>query len=562
MAGQKISERPALTGSIADKTKVIIPTSDLNAVGNAQNKTISLAKIAAELGGGQIAFTKTKAEIDALIAGNNLVKNALYEITGVHPTLYDDGTTSGTTIYLRAISGNQLEVQGMGKFFNPKYNQSVDGFGIWDNKMYGTFSNIVGVFDYQNKEAVTANNAATGIILADGMIQWVSGDWSTATSITGDVSGATADIADFVSPSYGIGDKVIWGGYSWTNVNGNVGASVDVLNLNAEWTKNVYDTTNYNISYDVIEYDYANDMIIRRFEKESNVDVKCSKAQFDLFYNNYGFTYHSISVQQFGNAYNTSSYKGQLNIIVENGYNESVNFSGTHQGNLTFGIGASQSNLTFGIGAYQGNLTFGSDAYQSNLTFGIGAYQVYLTFGIGASQSNLTFGSDAKQTSLTFGNGAYQYNLTFGSDAKQQSLTFGSDAKQYNLTFGSDAKQTSLTFGNGAYQYNLTFGSDAYQTRLTFGSDAGQYSLTLGNGAGQQYLNFAESTQLNFNNQTINSNMEYVSFRTKYVIVPDLSVATYIYDGNIKDVYQRPDGALKIRYYDNSDALVIADIAD
>ena len=76
-------------------------------------------------GGGQIAFTKTKAEIDTLIAGGDLVAGALYEITGVHPTLYDDGTTSGTTVYLRAISGSELEVQGMGKFYNPKYNQAV-----------------------------------------------------------------------------------------------------------------------------------------------------------------------------------------------------------------------------------------------------------------------------------------------------------------------------------------------------------------------------------------------------------------------------------------------------
>ena len=190
-------------------------------------------------GGGQIAFTKTKAEMDALIAANDLVAGALYEITGVHPTLYDDGTTSGTTVYLRAISGSELEVQGMGKFYNPKYNQSVDGFGIWDNKMYGTFSNIVGVFDYQGKEAVTANNAATGVLLADGMIQWVSGNWSVATSIVGNVSGATANISDFVSPTYSVGDKVIWGGYSWTNVNGNVGTSVDVLNLDAEWTKKI-----------------------------------------------------------------------------------------------------------------------------------------------------------------------------------------------------------------------------------------------------------------------------------------------------------------------------------
>ena len=79
--------------------------------------------------------------------------------------------------------------------------------------MYGTFSNIVGVFDYQGKEAVTANNGATGLMLADGMIQFVSGDWSTATSITGDVSSATANIAGFVSPSYGVGDKVIYYGY-------------------------------------------------------------------------------------------------------------------------------------------------------------------------------------------------------------------------------------------------------------------------------------------------------------------------------------------------------------
>ena len=31
---------------------------------------------------------------------------------------------------------------------------------------------------------------------------------------------------------------------------------------------------------------------------------------------------------------------------------------------------------------------------------------------------------------------------------------------------------------------------------------------------------------------------------------------------NIKEVYQRPDGALKIRYYNDSDALQIVDIED
>jgi len=281
-------------------------------------------------------------------------------------------------------------------------------------------------------------------------------------------------------------------------------------------------------------------MIIRRFEKESNVDVKCSKSQYDFFVDNYGFTYHTISVQQFGNEFKISISKGQLNIDVDNGYNECINFSGAFQVNLTFGGGAYQQSLTFGSGAYQNNLTFESDANQNNLTFGGGAYQ----------------------QSLTFGSYANQNHLTFGSYANQNHLTFGSYANQNHLTFGSYANQNHLTFGSGANQNNLTFGSGAYQQSLTFGSDANQNNLTFGGGAYQQSLNFAEKTQLNFNNQTLNSNMEYVSFRTKTKAVPNLSAATYIYDGNIKEVYQRPDGALKIKYYDNSDVLQIVDIDD
>ena len=392
-------------------------------------------------GGGDIFITKTKAEIDALISTNALVKGATYKITGVHPTLYDDGTTSGTTIILKAISENVLETQGTGIFYNPKYNQSIDGFGIWDNKMYGTFSTIVGTFDYTNKETITADNSATGILLADGMIQFISGDWSTAISITGDVSGATANVADFVSPSYAINDKVIWGGYSWTNVNGNIGASTDVLNLNSEWTKDFYDTTNYNIAYDLIEYDYTNDWISRRYELASNVDVKITKSNFDLLVDNYGLIYSSISVQQFGNPLDFSTGKGILNKFIDNGYDESINF----------------------LGSYQYNLTFGQYSYQ------------------------------------------------------------------YNLTFGQSSNQINLTFGQSSYQWDLTFG---------------------------------QGSQLNYDLQTLLSNMSFVNFRTKSVIIPILTAATYIFDGNIKEVYQRPDGTLKLTFINNIDILQIQLITD
>ena len=533
MADKKISQ---LTAAAALTGSEPIPT--VQGGVTVQTTAQDIADLAA---GVSISITKTKAEIDALITANGLVAGAMYQITGVHPTLYDDGTTSGTTIYLRAISGSQLEVQGMGKFYNPKYDQSVSGFGIWENKMYGAFSSVVGNFDYINKELVTANNGATGRILADGMIQWVSGDWSAALSITGSVSGATADVAGFVTPSYSIGDKVIWGGYSWTNNTGAVGSSVDVLTLdNTNWSKDVYDTTNYNIAYDMIEYDYANDMIIRRYEASSNVDVRYNKAAADYFSNAYGFLFSAISVQQFGNAFDYSTSMGILNKLIDNGYDESINFCGANQFNLTFGSGANQSNLTFGSGANQSNLTFGSNAYQYNLTFGSGANQQNITFGSGAGQQNLTFESNA-----------YQYDLTFGSGAGQNNLKFESGAYQSNLTFGSNAGQNNLTFGSGAYQYNLTFGSGAYQSNLTFGS-----------GAYQSNLKFESGASIDFNNQTLSSQITNTTFNGQFTM-PDISAATHIYDATlIKDVYARPDGALKIRYYDNSDALVIADIAD
>ena len=514
-------------------------------------------------GGGQIAFTKTKAEIDTLIAGGDLVSGALYEITGVHPTLYDDGTTSGTTIYLRAISGNQLEMQGMGKFFNPKYNKSVDGFGIWDNKMYGTLSNVVGNFDYKNKESVTANNSATGLILSDGMIQWVSGDWSAALSITGSVSGATADITGFVTPTYSIGDKVIWGGYSWTNVNGNVGTSTDVLNLDGtNWSKNVYDTTNYNLAYDLIEYDYANDMIIRRHDLISNIDVRFDKGAADLFTNYYSIAFNAISVQQFGNPFNLVVEKGVSNKLINNGYDESINFCGSLQYNLTFGSGSLQSNLTFGNNSYQYNLTFGQESSQQNLIFGTSSSQQNLTFGQNSYQYNLTFGQNSYQYNLTFGTSSNQYNLTFGQNSNQNNLTFGQNSSQSNLIFGTRSSQYNLTFGNNSFQSNLIFGSGSAQSNLTFGDGSYQQSLTFGSGSHQITLTFGDGSRLNYNSQVISSNMEYINFNTKDVIVPDLSAATLLFDSNIKEVYQRPDGTIKLKFMNNSDVLEVHGIAD
>ena len=68
-----------------------------------------------------------EAYLLAITAG--LAINKLYKITNVHrnkvgvtiPVLYDDGTDSGTDIYLKALTASQFSTEGWGEFYNLKY---------------------------------------------------------------------------------------------------------------------------------------------------------------------------------------------------------------------------------------------------------------------------------------------------------------------------------------------------------------------------------------------------------------------------------------------------------
>lgn len=274
-----------------------------------------------------ISATFTKSQADAAIAASSLEIGGFYEITNVHPTLFDDGTTSGTSITLQAVAANAFSNKGVGKFWNPKYNQAVSGFGIWSNRSSWT-ATLTGLV-FNANEAITADNGATGTlvgVLADNLFIATAGNWAAATSITGDVTGATATLAGITLKSYVIGQKVIWGHYAWENVNGNVGAATDVLTLDAEWLKLPYTSTDYNLAYDEIEYDYTNNWITSRYESEADNRVTETYATFgDL-----GYTYHSIAVFQWGNHYNSSSSKGIGGNNVDEGYAEFCNFQGAY----------------------------------------------------------------------------------------------------------------------------------------------------------------------------------------------------------------------------------------
>jgi hypothetical protein len=175
----------------------------------------------------------------------------------------DPALYGGTNIVLQAISTNKLSLQGHGIFYTPPYDQSTPGFRIW-------------------------------------------------------TTGGT----------YSIGNVAYWGGYVWENLTGSVGTSTDIYNLdNTNWSAKTYNYSGYNISVDIIHYDYDNNLIIYRKDKLNN-EVSFDYGSLEIFYGDIGPEYNPIRSFQWGN-YDPSTYlKGVKENLVINSLLECINFRG------------------------------------------------------------------------------------------------------------------------------------------------------------------------------------------------------------------------------------------
>lgn len=204
-------------------------------------------------------FTVTKAQADALITGNTLTEGAFYKITGVHPSLY-----GGTDIILQATSSNTLSKRGLGVFYNPKYAD----YDVWDNIDKLSYTAKTGQFSVG--ESLIGNGGQTGVLAALPGVSSITlyqntGNWTTATRLTGTTTGSIMDITGYtIHTTYSAGTKVIWGGKVWENLNGNVGVSTDMFTLNGEWSGVTYNQVDYDLVADIIEYQYEYDWISYR----------------------------------------------------------------------------------------------------------------------------------------------------------------------------------------------------------------------------------------------------------------------------------------------------------
>jgi hypothetical protein len=490
-------------------------------------------------GSGGSATVVTKAQVDALIASNSLVPGSTYIITGVDVPLY-----GGTTIMLQAETTNKLTLAGHGIFYNPKYQNSQltpnNGYGIWSNYITLNMSSIVGTFT--NGETVTANNGATATYLAKDFLSWISGDWSAATSISNG-SGATANVGGGVSPSYAIGQDVIWGGKHWTNTSGNVGTADDKYTLSsADWTAVPFNSTDYNVVADVIHYDYEHDMIIRRKDKWNN-DVDGNFQVFTEFISPDGYGYgNPIKDFQWGNGpedFNTTDYYflGVQSNLVKDSYFECINFIGEYlwfntltqqsymHNNITDTSGYISGNTLSVFGGINGNTLSGSSIISGNtLSNGGSIYSNTLSGSSIISGNTLSSGGYISGNTLSVFGGINNNTLSGFGSIDGNTLSNGSGINGNTLT-NSNINNNTLSSSGGINGNTLT------NSLFDFSSSG---TLTL------KIIRYIEASYVN---ATFN-----------------ISAATIIYGSYSKQMFRNSAGVTRLGYYNGSDVFTVVNV--
>jgi hypothetical protein len=523
---------------------------------------------------------KTKAEIDTLVGSNNLIPGQLYKITGVDTALY-----GGTDILIKAATTNKLELAGHGIFYNPKYLNSQatpnNGYGIWSNYITLTMSSIVGTFT--NGDTVTANNGATATYLANGFLQWISGNWSAATSINNG-AGATANVTGGVSPSYAIGQDAIWGGKHWTNTSGNAGTATNKYTLSsADWTAVAFNSTDYNVVADVIHYDYDHDMIIRRKDKWNN-DVDGNFQVFDEFASPDGYDFgNPIKDFQWGNGnedWNTNDYNyiGVQSNYVKDSYLECINFIGSYLWYNTLTNSYMYRNITDTNSRINNNTLTNSNIYNNTLT------------NNGSISGNTLTNSNIEYNTLT-NSSIYNNTLTNNGRINNNTLTDNSNINSNTLTSSSFIQNNTLT-NNGSISGNTLTNSNIYNNTLTDNgrinnntlTNSNIYNNTLTNNGRINNNTLTDNSNINSNtltsssfiqNNTLNnfSSFDFSSSGTltsktiAYIEANyanaafNISAATIIFTQTYsKQMFRNSAGTTRLGYYNGSDVFTVVNV--
>jgi hypothetical protein len=274
----------------------------------------------------------TKAEIDYLVTNNLLVPGAFYHIMDVDLFLY-----GGTEIVIQANSVHTFNDTAMGLFYNPKYDQSVNGYGIYDDTatyaqgdtaIWGglviTFANVSGIGN------MSAYNQQYDKWTFPGKFKIFVDDASVFTAgeivYDNDLGSAYSILITEVGDNYIIvSSPPIFLAFATVLSNGSNTASIESIELHEAF----YSDLIYNAVWDEITYDYAHDFISSRKDNAGNA-VEQTWNNYKLWYGE-NPTWRAIAGFQWGNeyAYNADfgTDVGMYGNKITDSYVEVINFT-------------------------------------------------------------------------------------------------------------------------------------------------------------------------------------------------------------------------------------------
>ena len=454
----------------------------------------------------------SKEEIDVLILNSKLRAGTTYNISNVDIDLY-----GGSSIFLRAISVNSLELSGTGEFYTPKY-KNIPGYGIWTKLMSMTFS--LSNYNFVPGEYVNGNNSSLGIYNSTGLIDWVSGSWSSTTLITGSISSATVSISGAVSPTHVTGSNVIYGGRLWINKTGLVGNSLDDYTLDStNWKPVEYNRFEYNLSIDDIKYDILNDRIIYRRDRHGNI-VDVSNLKIDLITDSdYGFGMDNpIKAFQWGN--------GLDNFIP---IDDMISFDDNKRGVICNII------INSFLGCINSTAKY---IWDNKLDMGSYILTSFIDNKSSIFNNNLTNGGiiSSMKDSFILNNNLYNSSIS-------------------NVSLYSQSSIVNCDISNGSIENSKMSVSSIVNSYLVRGTIRNLHIMT-------STISVSIENGLFWSNGSWleNKTIRQVRFIGVEQII-DILAATVIYNTNLrKEVYERSDGLVRIRYWDNTDINIILPI--
>jgi hypothetical protein len=547
-------------------------------------------------GGGTPLITKTKSQIDSLISSNGLVPGQFYKVTGVDVPLY-----GGTDIIIQAATTNQLALQGHGIFYTPKYDQEMQGFNVWSKNILYTasFGSIFDIGEIVDAKDGSDNIVGTAILRNQGLLEWISGsaaDWNNVTYITGQTN--TNDAYSFslinfpTSINPNPGDLTIWGGRVWSNDSGGTGNSIDQFTLDADWNVIPYNTTDYNVSIDVIHYDYEHDLIVSRKDKYDN------EVSFTYYQDN------PIKAFQWGNGYDNNSGKGVSGCKVSgDSYFECINF----RGEWMWDVNVLQESNIFGLtiegdaDANFGYITVSQDSYMNgiisvncpiqyiNVNSGSGIFNLNLNLNNGGFQ-NIEVINESNIYSIHSEGMAFTYNTISNNSHINDIVSWGGYVSNNTLDQLSYISSNYATFNNGVTIIrNTVNSSEIVDNNLLNGGQITYNTLVNGSAIDGDIIDTDSEISRNilqsasFNNTTLsNSDFTYntlnssnLNFGTSIpssssignLIVNnigdningfDLTSATYIFNiSPTKTIFNNAVNISRLSFYDALDTLQI-----